>query len=118
MVAFPASSWSEIGETGIFDNKNGAGTMAMLAIVVLGTAIAAGRSSLLRLVLLGLMALAWVFLLATRSKTSIGLAALMMLAGPALYLLLGSAPAVRLAALAGGGGSTRPRHDGLLRRGP
>ena len=102
MVAFPASSWSEIGETGIFDNKNGAGTMAMLAIVVLGTAIAAGRSSLLRLVLAGLMALAWVFLLATRSKTSIGLAALIMLAGPALYFLLGSAPAVRLAALAGG----------------
>ena len=53
MVAFPASSWSEIGETGIFDNKNGAGTMAMLAIVVLGTAIAACRSSLLRLVLAG-----------------------------------------------------------------
>jgi exopolysaccharide production protein ExoQ len=102
MVAFPASSWSEIGETGIFDNKNGAGTMAMLAIVVLGTAIAAGRSSLLRLVLAGLMALAWAFLLATRSKTSIGVAALIMLAGPALYFLLGSPPAMRLAALATG----------------
>ena len=42
VVAFPGISRSDIGEMGIFDNKNGAGTMAMLAIVVLATALAAG----------------------------------------------------------------------------
>jgi O-antigen ligase len=102
MLAFPAASWSPIGETGIFDNKNGAGTMAMLAIVILGTALAACRSNPLRLGLVLIIGLAWLFLLATRSKTSIGVAGLMMLAGPALYLLLASPAALRVAALAAG----------------
>lgn len=102
MVAFPAVSWSEIGETGIFDNKNTAGTMAMLAIIILGTAIAMSRPAWLRMTLLGVILLAWFFLLATRSKTSIGVAALMTVGGPCLYLILGSRTPVRLAALAAG----------------
>lgn len=101
MLAFPAASWSEIGETGIFDNKNGAGTMAMLAIVVLGTALAAARRLTLRLGLLGTIGLAWVFLLATRSKTSIGVAAGMTVAAPVLYLVLSSGWPTRLAVASG-----------------
>lgn len=98
MTVFPASSWSEIGENGIFDNKNGAGTMAMLAIVILGTALPVVRGRLAPLLLVAVMALAGWFLLATKSKTSIGVAALMGLVGPGLYGLFGGRPALRLAA--------------------
>ena len=101
MTALPAVSRSDIGEMGIFDNKNGAGTMAMLAIIVLGTALAACRGLVPRLGIAGVIALAWVFLLATRSKTSIGVAALMMGLGPILYLVLGSRAPIRLAVLSG-----------------
>ena len=98
IVALPAISHSDIGEMGIYDNKNGAGTMAMLSIVVLATGLVACRGWALRTVLIGLVLLGWFFLLATRSKTSIGVAALMMGLGPTLYAVLGSRMPVRLAA--------------------
>jgi len=74
VVAFPGISRSDIGEMGMFDDKNGAGTMAMPAIVVLATALAAG-AGVPRLATRAMIGLAWVFLLATRPKTSIGVAA-------------------------------------------
>jgi O-antigen ligase len=94
----PAASWSEIGETGIFDNKNSAGTVAMLALIVLGGGVFAvnGRATRILLVLCVLLSAA--FLVATRSKTSIGLAGLIAVAGPVLYLLVPAAPVVRLTA--------------------
>lgn len=98
-LALPAVSWSEIGETGIFDNKNTAGSMAMLAIVLLNGAVLAARSRGTRAALALVALAAWAFLLATRSKTSLGVAALMTLLGPTLYLVAGARPAVRLAVL-------------------
>jgi exopolysaccharide production protein ExoQ len=68
-----------------------------LAIVVLVTAVAAGPR-LLRLIGLGAIGLAGIFLLATRSKTSIGVAGLMVLAGPCLYVTLGRQAPFRLGA--------------------
>lgn len=101
-LALPAVSWSEIGETGIFDNKNTAGSMAMLAIVLLNGAVVAARRHAARAALLAVVLVAWAFLLATRSKTSLGLAALMTLLGPALYLVASARPAVRLTVLLAG----------------
>lgn len=100
MTVFPEASRSPIGETGIFDNKNSAGTMAMLAIVVLAAIVPVAGTRALRLGYLALLALAWLFLLATRSKTSIGVAGLMTVLGPALYLLLGRSAPARVATYA------------------
>lgn len=98
-ILLPAVSWSPIGETGIFDNKNSAGSMTMLAIVLLnGAVIATGRGAT-RAASLAVMLVAWAFLLATRSKTSIGLAAVMTLLAPTLYMVAGARPATRLAVL-------------------
>lgn len=102
VAAFPAASRSDIGENGIFDNKNTAGTMAMLAIVVLATSLLSARSTLVRLALLGVTGLACLFLLLTRSKTSIGVTGLALAAGPCLYVVLGSRAPARMAAAAGG----------------
>jgi O-antigen ligase len=96
MVAMPAVSWTPIGESGIFDAKNSAGTMAMLTAVLLGGSLFIARHRWTRLPLILVYVLAWCFLIATRSKTSIGVAAVMMVAGPLLYLVLGRSRGVRL----------------------
>jgi O-antigen ligase len=95
----PAASWSEIGETGIFDNKNSAGTVAMLALIVLGGGLFAARRVTVRLTLLLCVLMAAAFLVATRSKTSIGLAGVIIIAGPVLYLLIPAATPIRFVAL-------------------
>jgi O-antigen ligase len=109
LIFIPEASWSPIGETGIFDNKNTAGTMAMLTVIMLGTGLFTAPRGILRLLFLGLVGLAWLFLLLTRSKTSIGVTALLCVGGPVLYIVLSRSPAVRiivttvaLCALAGG----------------
>ena len=106
MVALPAASHSPIGENGIFADKNSAGTMALVAVVSLGAAACAAGPAWARIGLGTLWLLAWLFLVLTRSKTSLGLAALVTLLGPTFYALLGTGPGWRalawLASVTGG----------------
>ena len=99
MVAMPAVSWTPIGESGIFDAKNSAGTMAMLTAIMLGASLFMAEHRWTRLPLILVYVLAWYFLIVTRSKTSIGVAALMSVVGPLLYLVLKQNRAVRLLTL-------------------
>ncbi len=99
MVAMPAVSWTPIGESGIFDAKNSAGTMAMLTVVMLGASLFLARTPWTRLALVLVFGLSWYFLVETRSKTSIGVGAVMMAVGPLLYLVLSRRPAARLLTL-------------------
>jgi exopolysaccharide production protein ExoQ len=108
MVAMPAVSHSPIGEKGIFDAKNTAGTLGMLTVVTMGVSLFLFRAWLARASLAAVYLLSWVFLVATKSKTSLGVAAIMTAAGPLLYTLLSRGGALRflalLAAIAGGFG--------------
>ena len=88
MVAMPAVSHSPIGEKGIFDAKNTAGTLGMLTVVTMGVSLFLFRAWLARASLAAVYLLSWVFLVATKSKTSLGVAAIMTAAGPLLYTLL------------------------------
>lgn len=88
MVAMPAVSWSPIGQKGIFDAKNNAGTVGMLTVVMLGVSVFLVRATWLRLTLAIVYALSWLFLLLTKSKTSIGVAVLITGAAPLFYVLL------------------------------
>ena len=99
ILFLPGVSHSDIGEMGIFDNKNGAGTMAMLAILVLGTAFFLTPSLLWRIVILGCLALSAFFLLATKSKTTMGVTAIVAMMGPVLYLVFAGRWPIRLAAI-------------------
>ena len=99
MVAMPAVSWSPIGQKGIFDAKNTAGTVGLLTVVMLGTLFFLVRGAWLRSALAVIYGLSWLFLLLTKSKTSIGVAVLMTGAGPLLYMLLSRGGAARVMAL-------------------
>ena len=99
IVAMPAVSWTPIGESGIFDAKNSAGTMAMLTAIMIGASLFLAEHRWTRLPLILVYVLAWYFLIVTRSKTSIGVAAVMSVVGPLLYLVLRQSRAVRLLTL-------------------
>lgn len=99
MVVMPAVSWSPIGQKGIFDAKNTAGTIGMLAVVMLGVSLFVARSSWLRAALAVIYLMSWFFLVLTRSKTSIGVAALMTAAGPLFYILLSRGSTLRFVTL-------------------
>ncbi len=99
MVAMPSVSSSPIGEKGIFDTKNTAGTIGMLTVVMLGVSVFLVRTNSLRAVLVVVYALSWVFLVLTKSKTSIGVAVLMTGAAPLFYILLSRGSGWRALAL-------------------
>jgi exopolysaccharide production protein ExoQ len=99
MTTMPAVSWSPAGEKGIFDTKNVAGTLGMLAVVTLGASLFLIRGSWPRAALAVVYLMSWHFLVATKSKTSLGVAVLVTVAGPFLHTLLGRGGAVRLLAL-------------------
>ncbi len=108
MIAMPQVSASPIGEKGIFDAKNTAGTVGMLTVVMLGVSMFLVRAGWLRLLVGTIYVMSWVFLLLTRSKTSIGVAVVMTGAAPLLHLLLsrgggwrGLAALLAVAALSG-----------------
>ena len=88
MVAMPQVSWSPIGQKGIFDAKNTAGTIGMLTVVMLGVSMFLLRARSLRLLLALVYAMSWLFLLLTKSKTSIGVAVLITAAAPLFHLLV------------------------------
>lgn len=88
MIAMPQVSSSPIGQKGIFDAKNTAGTIGMLTVVMLGVSVFLLRARWLRLLLALVYAMSWLFLLLTKSKTSIGVAALITVAAPMFHLLL------------------------------
>jgi hypothetical protein len=88
MIAMPQVSWSPIGQKGIFDAKNTAGTIGMLTVVMLGVSVFLVRARWLRLLLGIVYVMSWVFLLLTKSKTSIGVAVLITAAAPLFHLLL------------------------------
>ncbi len=99
MVAMPAVSWSPIGEKGIFDAKNTAGTVGMLTVVTLGVSLFLVRGPWLKAMVAAICLLSWFFLVMTKSKTSIGVAALMTGAGPFFYILLSRGSLLRFLAL-------------------
>lgn len=102
LLVIPEASASPIGETGISDSKNVAGTVAMLAVISLGVNLVLPGRWWQRLAFAGIYALAWYFLILTQSKTSIGLAAVITLVGPFLYALVRARSAVRALALIAG----------------
>lgn len=98
-VAMPGLDRSELGATGIYFNKNTAGSMLLVAVIVIGFAVAQARGAGQRLLALAMVLMSWLFLLSTNSKTSIGLAALFYVGAPLVgYTLWHS----RLARLFGG----------------
>lgn len=98
-IAMPHPERSELGATGIYFNKNTAGSMLLVAVIVIGFAVTQTRSAGQRLFTLAMVLMSCLFLFSTNSKTSIGLAALFYVAMPFIgYTLWHS----RLARLFGG----------------
>jgi O-antigen ligase len=73
---------SELGATGIYFNKNTAGSMLLIAVIVIGFAVFQAPNIGQRFLALAMVAMSWLFLWSTNSKTSIGLAALFYVAIP------------------------------------
>jgi O-antigen ligase len=87
IALFPALAESPAGTRGIYSNKNSAGSVAMVACVVLGGACFVATDWRKRAFLFVLWLLAAAFLYKTESKTSQG-ATLLILAGfPIVYLM-------------------------------
>lgn len=88
IALFPALTESPIGTRGVYTSKNTAGSVALVACVVLGGACFVAADWRKRAVLFVLWLLAVAFLYKTESKTSQGVAILILAAFPIVYLLL------------------------------
>lgn len=87
IALFPALTESPIGTRGIYTNKNTAGSVALVACVVLGGTCFVATDWRKRALLLVLWLLAVAFLYKTESKTSLGVAILILAGFPIVYLL-------------------------------
>jgi O-antigen ligase len=87
IALFPALTESPIGTRGIYTNKNTAGSVALVACVVLGGACFIATDWRNRAVLSVFWLLAMAFLYKTESKTSQGVAILILAGFPIVYLL-------------------------------
>lgn len=95
-IAMPNLDRSELGATGIYFNKNTAGSMMLVAVIVIGFAVKQADGAGQRLVALAMVLMSWLFLLSTNSKTSIGLAALLYVAMPLIGYTLWRSGLARL----------------------
>jgi exopolysaccharide production protein ExoQ len=96
VIAMPKLDRSVLGATGIYPDKNTAGSMSLISVIVLGFAIIQGRGAGERIIAATMTAMAWLFLLSTNSKTTIGLAALFYVAMPFIGYTLWHSRAARL----------------------
>lgn len=87
IALFPALTDSPIGTRGIYTNKNTAGSVGLVACAVLGGACFVAADWRKRAVLFVLWLLAVAFLYVTESKTSQGVAVLILAGFPIVYLL-------------------------------
>ncbi len=78
VIVAPHLALSDIGARGMYGQKNIAGVVAMIGIVVLTFALLRARARTAALVMLGTLAMALAFLVLTRSKTSLGLVAVFL----------------------------------------
>lgn len=97
VVLRPGLAIGPLGAMGIHTNKNLAGVITLIAVIVCGGTFFAQRNGKVRAALLPVIALGFVFLILTKSKTSLGLALAIYAAFPAFYLVFkrwSAAPAV------------------------
>lgn len=87
IALFPALTESPIGTRGIYTNKNTAGSVGLVACVVIGGACFVATDWRKRALLFVLWLLAMGFLYKTESKTSQGVAILILAGVPIVYLM-------------------------------
>ncbi len=87
VALFPGLAESPAGTQGIYSNKNTAGSVALVSCVVLGGAIFVATDWRKRVLLFVLWLLAVAFLYKTESKTSQGVAVLILAGFPIVYLM-------------------------------
>ena len=87
-AVWPAVAFDDIGLKGMHIQKNVAGNVAMIAVVVAVTWAWGARTGLARFIGLVAIAMSVLFLVLTRSKTSIGLTAMGLAAGFVVLLVL------------------------------
>jgi Lipid A core - O-antigen ligase and related enzymes len=93
----PGLAIGPIGAMGVHSNKNIAGVVTMIALITCGGTVLATDDRRIRLGLLPVIGLGFVFLVLTKSKTALGLTVLTYAAFPAFYLFFkrwSAAPAV------------------------
>jgi O-antigen ligase len=88
IVLAPGLAFGPLGAMGIHTNKNLAGVITLVALILTGGSVFATPHRGMRLALLPLIALGFVFLLLTRSKTSVALAVLAASCFPVFYLTI------------------------------
>lgn len=102
VVVAPGLAIGPIGAMGVHTNKNLAGVITMIALILCGGTFLANRDGRVRAVLLPVIVLGFIFLVLTKSKTSLGLIVLTYATVPALYLVFkrwSAAPVIVPAAL-------------------
>lgn len=96
--ALPHIGIEQLGARGIYSQKNVAGLVAMIAILVIATLIFHRKTRTLeRYYFFGMLGFAFIFLILTKSKTSLGLTVVMLAAVGGLALVEKGGPALILA---------------------
>ncbi len=97
MAVVPHLAFGPLGAMGIHTNKNLAGVITLVALLLIGGSFFARRSLRIRALLVPLLLAGVVFLVLTKSKTSLGLFLVVAACFPALYLVINrwsAAPAI------------------------
>lgn len=97
VVLAPGLAIGPLGAMGIHTNKNLAGVITLIAVIVCGGTFFAHPSGRVRAALVPVIVLGFAFLVLTQSKTSVGLAVAIYAVFPAFYLLFkrwSAAPAI------------------------
>ena len=96
-VVVPHLAFGPLGAMGIHTNKNLAGVITLVALLLIGGSFAARRNLRIRALIIPVLLAGLVFLVLTKSKTSLGLFVLVATCFPALYLAINrwsAAPAI------------------------
>lgn len=88
VVLLPGLAFGPLGAMGIHTNKNLAGVVTLVSLIIVGGTCLAVPNRRLKALLLPVLAIGVVFLLLTKSKTSLGLLILAAVAFPPLYLAI------------------------------
>lgn len=97
VILVPGMAIGPIGALGLHSNKNTAGAVTLIALILCGGSFLACRNWRIRAGLVPVILLGFVFIFLTKSKTSLGLVAVIYAAFPAFYLFFkrwSAAPAV------------------------